>query len=127
MTETPRNQPNARRLVLVVWIFVAGLYFYMSYDFIQVSMKDRNLGEYLDYIVQLAGNEYRSSKEVRTLILVKADELGLPLHDEQITVDGTGPTLTVALNYDVDIEIPGIQRILYRKDFQHRAKYHPYR
>jgi hypothetical protein len=123
--EKPRTYQ--RWLVLGVWLLVGCLYFYMSYDFIRFSMKNRNLGEYMDYIVQLAGNEYRPPKEVRTLILVKAKELGLPVRNEQITVSGEGQTLEVRLNYGVDIEIPGIERVVYRQDFQHNVKYHPYK
>jgi hypothetical protein len=121
MGEKPR--PQTRRLVLLIWILVAIFYYYLSYDYIQVTMNDRRLGEYVDYVVQLAGTERRPQKEVRTLILVKADELGLPLRGEQIAVTGEGPGLRVAVNYEVDVEFPGIDRVLYRKAFEHRVAY----
>jgi len=87
-------------------------------------MTDRKLGEYLDYVVQVAGTERRPSKEVRDLILVKAEELELPIRGEQILINGVGASLTVHLDYGVDIEFPGLQRVLYRKDFQHAVAYH---
>ncbi len=33
--------PHIKRLVLLSWILVAVFYFYLSYDYIRVSMNDR--------------------------------------------------------------------------------------
>jgi hypothetical protein len=30
----------------------------------------------------------------------------------------------VNLTYDVDVEFPGLERVLYKKNFQHTIKYH---
>ncbi len=53
------NSPRlgTRRLVLLVWIVVILIYFYLSYGYIRVRLKDGDLTTYMDYIVQLAGNE----------------------------------------------------------------------
>ena len=122
-----REQPRPRRLVLLVWLLVGLFYFYLSYDYIRVSNNDKKLGEYIDYVVQLAGRERRPAKEVRALILVKADELGLSISGEQITILGGGPTLNVSIDYGVDVEIPFFERVIYRKNFQHKAMYQPQR
>jgi hypothetical protein len=118
------QQLRQRRLVLLTWIMVALFYFYLSWDYIRVTSSDKKFGEYLEYIVQLAGTERRPVKEVRTLILVKADELGLPVTVEQVAISGSGQTLAVNLTYDVDVEFPGLERVLYKKNFQHTIKYH---
>ena len=112
------------RSVFLLWVFVAFFYFYLSYDYIQATMRDRDFTDYLDYVVQLAGNESRSAKDVRDLLLVKAEELALPLRGEQIVVRGNGTALSIEVNYDVDIEIPWIQRQIYTKRFEHNLKYH---
>src|SRR5262245_45731702 len=104
MGESPK--PQLRRLVLLVWILVALFYFYLSYDYIRASVRDKSLTEYLDHVVQLAGSERRPPKEVRALILVKAEELGIPLSSEQIDIAGAGQTLAVSVDYQTDIEIP---------------------
>ena len=117
------QQLRLRRLVLMSWLMVAFFYFYLSWDFIRVTSTDKKFEEYLEYIVQLAGTERRPVKEVRTLILVKADELGLPVTGDQVAVSGMGQTLAVNLNYDVDVEFPGLERVLYKKNFQHTIKY----
>ena len=120
-------QPQTRRLVLLVWILVGVFYVYLSYDYIQASIRDRRLGEYIDHVVQLAGDERRPPKEVRALILVKAEELGVPLRGEQIEIAGSGQQLNVTVNYQANIEIPVVERVIYRKDFNHNVKYHQQR
>ena len=115
--------PGRKRLVLLVWILVAFFYFYLSYNYIRANMNDKQFADYLQYVVNIAGGENRPAKEIRALILVKAEELSLPIHGEQITILGGGSSLNVSVNYDVDIEIPLLQRQIYTKKFEHVAKY----
>jgi len=114
---------NAKRAVLLLWVLVAFFYFYLSYDYIKVTMNDRQFEDYLQYVVQIAGNEQRPAKEIRELLLVKAEELSLPVSGNGITVMGGGDSLNVGVNYDVDIDIPVIQRQIYTKHFAHNARY----
>ena len=124
METTNPQQLRLRRLVFLTWLMVTFFYFYLSWDYIRVTSSDKKFAEYLEYIVQLAGTERRPPKEVRTLILVKADELGLPVTKDQVAISGVGPTLAVDLTYDVDVEFPGLERVLYKKNFQHTIRYH---
>jgi len=116
--------PHLKRLVFLVWFLVAIFYFYLSYNYIRASMADRKLADYLQYVVQIAGNENRPSKEIRALILVKAQELSLPVRGEQISILGGGSTLNVTVDYAVDIEVPLVQSLIYSKRFEHSVKYH---
>ena len=45
MGEKPN--PHRGRLVLLAWILVAVFYFYLSYDYIRVTMNDDEFNEYL--------------------------------------------------------------------------------
>ena|SRR3989304_5509990 len=114
---------HLKRLVLLTWLLVAFFYFYLSYDYIRTSMNDKEFAEYLGYVVKIAGEEHRPSKEIRALILVKAEELSLPLLSERITILGGGETLNVSLSYDVDIVIPLVRREIYTKKFEHKVEY----
>jgi hypothetical protein len=115
---------RTKRLVFLVWLLVAVFYFYLSWDYIRANMNDKQFADYLQYVVQIAGPQYRPAKEIRALILVKAEELALPIRGEQITILGGGESLNVSVSYDVNIEIPLIQRQLYTKKFEHFVKYH---
>jgi hypothetical protein len=117
------NNATSKRLVFLLWVLVALFYFYLSWDYVRVTSSDRQFAEYLHYVVQIAGLQQRPSKEIRSLLLVKAEQLSLPLKGNQITVSGSGDSLTVNVAYDVDIEIPVVQREIYTKRFEHRERY----
>lgn len=125
MADSPRLR--SRRLALLAWLLVIAFYFYFSYDYIRIRLNDGDLQTYMDYVVQLGGNENRPAKEIRALILVKADELGLPLRGEQILISGERQNLKVSASYDVDILMPGLRRVLYHKTFAHNSAYHEFR
>ncbi|HYR92378.1 MAG TPA: hypothetical protein VE422_50500 [Terriglobia bacterium] len=120
---TAGSSAHRKRLVLMLWILVAIFYFYLSYDYIRVTMNDKKFGDYVQYVVQVAGAQNRPNKEIRALILVRADELRIPIKGEDITILGGGETLNVRLNYQVDIEIPLFEKAIYSKEFPHRAEY----
>lgn len=114
---------RGKRIVLLVWALVAFFYFYLSYDYVRVSSSDRQFDDYLQYVVQIAAVEHRPSKEIRALLLVKAEELSLPVHGEQIAIQGAGESLNVTVGYDVDVDIPLLQREIYTKHYEHKVKY----
>ena len=123
VTPTTTSSSHAKRLVLLTWLLVGFFYFYLSWGYIRVTMDDQQFGDYLQYVVNVAGSEERPAKEIRALILVRAEQLSLPLRGEQITILGGGRTLNVRVNYQVDIEIPVLQSTVYTKEFNHYAQY----
>ncbi len=114
---------HRKRLVLMLWLLVTFFYFYLSWDYIRTTMHDRTFSDYLQYVVQIAGTERRPAKEIRELILVKADELTLPVQGDQISIKGLGQSLDVTVNYQVDIEIPLFERTVFTKEFNHEVTY----
>jgi hypothetical protein len=114
---------NAKRLVVLFWVVVAFYYFAVAYDYIAKEMKNDRLADYAQKIVQLAGNETRTPKEVRALLMVKADELRIPLEPSQIQVLGSGASLKVTFEYDVTLTIPIFNRGFYSKHYQHNVSY----
>jgi hypothetical protein len=117
------SKSHSKRLVLLFWVLVLIFYFYLSYDYLRVEMTDDKFVDALQHIVQVAGSESRTSKEIRTLVLVRADELGLPVRAEQITVKGQGNTLNVTVGYDINIDIPIFKEGFYSKHFEHKIIY----
>jgi hypothetical protein len=120
---TDDSKKNAKRVVLVVWGLVAIYYFYVSSDYIRTEMNDDRMAAYIHYVVQLAGTEARTPKEVRALLLAKADELQIPLTAEQIKVLGVGQKLKVSVEYDVNINFPVFRYGFYSKHYEHDVAY----
>jgi len=119
----PGETSGVRRLVLLVWLLMASFYFYLAYDYIRVTSNDRQFADYMHFVVQLAGNDGRPAKEIRELLLLKAEELSLPVRGDQIIVRGSRESLNIAVDYDVDIDLPVLQREVYRKKFEHDVRY----
>ena len=117
------NDGSGKRIVFLLWLLVAFFYFYLSYDYVLVTRNDRQFADYLHYVVQVAGNQQRPAQEIRSLLLVKAEQLSLPLKREQIAISGRGDSLNVNVAYDVDIDIPLLQREIYTKRFEHKERY----
>ena len=99
------------RLVFLLWLLVSFFYFYLASDYVQASMKDDEFAEYLTFVVDLAGSEGRTSRELRALVMAKVRELQLPVEEDNIEVSGRARTLEVCVTYGVDIDIPLIARI----------------
>jgi hypothetical protein len=114
---------NLKRLVLLLWTLVAFFYFYLSYDYIRVTMNDRAFADYLQRLVQVAGIERRSATDVRDLVLVKAEELAVPIRRDQVLIRSGLDTLDITVNYDIAIDFPLLQRVIYTKQFEHKVKY----
>jgi len=120
-----KRAPNSRakQLVLLVWVLVLIFYIYISYDYVRVQMTDDKFADALQHVVQVAGTERRAYKEIRALVLVRAEELGVPVRVEQIAIKGSGPSLNVTVGYDVDIDVPIFSRGFYSKHYEHKASY----
>jgi hypothetical protein len=114
---------NHKRLVLLFWVLIAVFYFYLSFDYIRVSMNNDRMNDYLHYVVQLAGTESRSPREIKALLMVRADELGVPLATDQIRIQGSGQNLKVSVMYDIDIDVPIFRSGFYSKHYENQASY----
>jgi hypothetical protein len=118
---------NAKRLVVLFWVVVAFYYFAVSYDYISKELNNDRLADYAQKIVQLAGNETRTPKEVRALLMVKAEELQIPLEASQIQVLGSGQSLRVTFEYDVALTVPIFNRAFYSRHYEHKLSYKDFR
>jgi hypothetical protein len=123
VTPATSSGSHTKRLVLMTWLLVGFFYFYLSWGYIRVTMDDQQFAEYMQYVVNVAGTEERPAKEIRALLLVKADQLNLPLRGDQITISGGGRTLNVRVDYTVDIEVPVLQSTVYTKEINHFVQY----
>lgn len=122
MTEKA-SKTRVRLIVLTLWILLAAFYFSLAYDYVIASNKDKELNTYLQYIVVVCGDDHRPNKEVRTLVLTRAEELMISLRGDQVAVSGNGQSLKISVSYMVDINMPILGQSIYRKVFQHETAY----
>jgi len=101
------------------------LYVFMISQWLTVNNRDKLFTEYVDHVIQVAANEQRPAKEVRTLILIKAEDLFLPVQEDEIQITGKGLALRAAVHYKVDISLPIVNQPVYRMRFDHDLALRP--
>jgi len=120
---TEKRQGNSGLLRLIAWVTLGIAYLFVMSGWVIVTMNDKALGDYLSYVVDYAGAEHRPAKEIRSLILVKAENLTIPLDGEQIQITGEGKTLRAVVQYQADVRVPLVNWKLYRKTFSHNVAF----
>ena len=110
---------NRRYFVLGLWIVVYFLYLSLAGQWIAYSSDDKEFSQYVEHVVQVSAVDHRPAKDVRTLLIVKAEQLSIPLENALIDVTGEGETLRTVISYDTEIRIPGLNRVVYRMEFSH--------
>ena len=108
-----------RYLSLALWLVAASVFFSIASQWIIFSSYDRSFNDYVNSVVQRAAVEHRPTQEVRSLLLLKAEELSIPVRAEQINVRRDKDTLRTIINYGADVKIPVVHRVLYRMEFSH--------
>jgi hypothetical protein len=104
---------------MLMWICFGFVYVSLISQWITANSRDESFAEYIDHVLHVAATEQRSTTDIRTLILIKAEDLALPVHGNEIHINGYGETLTAAVQYQKDINFPIVNRPVYRMNFQH--------
>jgi hypothetical protein len=100
-------------------MFLGFLYVSLVSQWFAANTRDKRLTEYIDQVIQVAASEQRPAKEVRALILIKAGDLSLPVHGDEIQINSDGQTLRAAVQYKADISMPIVNQPVYRMTFHH--------
>ena len=115
---TPRG-----RLVFMLWLLIAIIYFSLARNYITVSMDDREFGEFLQNYINLIVNQGRSPDDLRELVMAKSRELEIPLDPVNVEIRGGGDTMELELSYGVTIRFPLLPDAGYRKEYEHAVEY----
>ena len=129
MTRSESTQPSpARRYVtLCLWLVVVLMFFSLAKQWIVLTSSDKEFTEYVESVLRRAAIDHRPAKEIRTLLLLKAEQLSIPVSEERIGVTGQGQTLGTVIAYDREIKVPMLGGPLYRMEFRHNLSYEPQR
>src|SRR5436190_22180311 len=100
---TQPKRVTERYVAFGLWLLVIVVYFSLAGQWVSASADDKQFAEYTQHVVQIAADEHRPAKEVRTLLLVKAEELSIPLQYDRIDITGEGETLRTIVRYDTEI------------------------
>jgi hypothetical protein len=102
-----------------LWTVIAVMYFSMFQQWVSVTMNDRAFAEYMEDVTRMAATEQRPAKDVRDLLLIRAEQLELPINNYQIAVRGHGDDLKGTVHYDAEITVPFLNQKVYEISFKH--------
>jgi hypothetical protein len=102
-----------------LWVVIAVVYFSMFKQWVSVTMNDRAFAEYIDDVTRMAATERRPAKDVRELLLIRAEQLELPISGYQIEVKRQGEQLKGTVRYGAEITVPFLQQPVYELSFHH--------
>ena len=124
-TSPQRAAPLKHYAGLCLWMFVGFLYLSLMSQWVSFSRHDHQFKESMQRAIQLAATEQRSGKELRALLLIRAEEFSIPIRGDEIHITGAGTNLKVNLRYESDITMPILNQTLYRMKFGHDLTYKP--
>src|ERR1051325_9756678 len=106
-------------VAVFLWVFLGFLYVSLLSQWITVNNRDKLFTDYIDHVLESAANQQTTAGDVRALILIKAGDLSLPVHGDELQVHGNGQTLRAAVQYKADLSLPIVNQPVYRMQFQH--------
>jgi len=122
MQDSLSHTSSKRYVSLSVWLLVAGVFVSLAWQWIAVNSSDKELTEYVEGLLRRSAIDRRPVKDIRTLVLQKAEQLSISVQDEEINVTGQGESLQTTIGYNADIKIPVLNRALYRMQFNHNVR-----
>ena len=108
-----------RYIAMFLWIFLGFLHVSVISQWLTLSRRDRVFTEYMDEVIHVAANQQRPARDVRALLLIKAEDLSLPVHGDEIDITGNGRLLKATVHYKTDITMPIVNQSVYRMRFDH--------
>jgi len=125
MQESLSHTSSQRYIALSVWVVVFAIFSSLAWQWIALNSSDKELTEYVEGLVRRSAFDRRSAKEIRDLVLLKAEQLSIPMPEQAVNVSGQGESLQTTFTYDTVINVPILRHELYRMEFTHQVRFKP--
>ena len=119
-----RQKARRARIVFLLWLIVAVLYFNLAVGFVSASMDDQEFGDYLQFAVQIVTEQQRTNRELRQLVIGMAQQMEIPLDPVRLSIQGEGSARTLSLSYNILIPVPMFSSAVFNREFDHEVQYH---
>ena len=123
MTRMDLRKAHRARIVFMLWLIVAVLYFSLAAAYIGISTTDDEFGEYLQFAVQLCVTQGRTNRELRQLVTSKAHELEIDLDPARMDIQGAKEQLKLSVSYSAVVEFPLVARPFFHREFEHDVRF----
>jgi hypothetical protein len=106
-------------IALSLWLILAFVFLSLGRQWILFTSTDKQLTDYVATLERQAALHQRTASDIRALVLLKVQQLSIPVQEDRISVSGQGESLRTIIAYNEDIRIPVVDRVLYRIEFNH--------
>ena len=101
-----RRQLGESRIGCIFWLLVVFFAGYVAWQMVPIQMKAVDMDQFIVRAVERASLQSRNNeKMLRKAIMQNADELKLPLKDEDLFIKRTGARINVKAKYTVPINL----------------------
>ena len=114
-------------VAMFAWLFLGFMYVSLISQWMTVSRRDEMFTAYIDQVMHKAASEQLPATEVRALLLIKAEDLSLPVHGDEIDISRNGQMLKAGVHYRTDITLPFVNQSVHRMRFDHDLTLKPTR
>jgi hypothetical protein len=95
-----------RYIALSLWLLVAALFFSLAGQWILLNSSDKKFSEYVEGVLRRSTFDRHSPTEIRSLVMLRAAELSLPVTQGGITIRREGNAVRAMIDYDAEILLP---------------------
>jgi hypothetical protein len=114
-----------RYLIVCLWFIAGAVYANLTYQWVTIRSADKEFARSMQHAVQVAGVENRPARELRALLLVRAEGLSVPIRGDEILISGGENSLRATLHYEAHINLPILNKTVYRMSFDHDVRFKP--
>ena len=98
------RQAGEGKIGCIFWLILLLAVGYVSWQMVPVKMKSVDLEQFMVRAAERASLQQRNTeKALRTAIMNEADELNLPLENDNLKIQRSGARITVEASYTVPI------------------------
>lgn len=100
-----RLQSGEGQMGCIISLLILLAVAFVAFKMVPVKVKAAEFRQEL--VDEAKSGSLRKDKEIRANLMSKADELGLPLKEQDLSITRSRSNITIAAHYTVPIEFPG--------------------
>jgi hypothetical protein len=123
--EAKQDRKNRRFVIaMLMWGFFGFICLCLVSEWVTLNRRDQVFTAYAEGVIQTGMQQGSSAKDIRALLLLKANDLLMTIRPEELRVTGSGQTLKATVRYYADLSMPLVNQPVYRVRFNHDLASH---
>jgi hypothetical protein len=91
----------------ILALVLLAVFVYISAGLLPYFLNNLRLQRFVESLTQTAGAATRPAEELRSQVVERAQELGLPVQASDVQVEVAGGAVRIAVRYVVPVDLPG--------------------